>query len=177
MRYLIAHVLTGTVADFHKTLTREIANKFGVQDLAERIHPHLTLKAPFETSEIQIKELQETMKNFASHHDRVPLRLNEFEHFGNNVVYLNAETTTSGRQLLKSLSERIAKIEWLKMDSHDNEVVLHATLARPENHVEFQSVMNFLYNNYDPHFSTELDTIDLLKLDESQWYTHFSQSL
>lgn len=159
----------------HRKMSAAIAEKFGKQDVAERIDPHLTLKSPFEAKEMEITQLEKQLEVFSRHYSPAPLWLDEFGHFGNNVIYLDAETNEGGRAIISDLSEIFSDISWLELERDDTDIELHATLARPNNHNEFQSMMNYLNNQCDPDYTSQLDSFDLLVLEDGGWqeYTTF----
>src|SRR5690348_9253220 len=105
MKYLIAYLLSGEAKAAHEALTAEIADQFGVFRLNGHIPPHVTLKVPFETDDIE--DVEKTLSSFADHYPRTEVRLWGFGAFGVEVLYVavlaSPETQATIRHFMEAL--------------------------------------------------------------------------
>ena len=56
MSYFIGYLGTGEVDKYYRSITKDLAGRFGVKNLAENVPAHLTLKYPFESNGITTVE-------------------------------------------------------------------------------------------------------------------------
>jgi 2'-5' RNA ligase len=169
MRFLVAHLLTGTIGSCHRDITATLADWFNKEDVADSIAPHLTLKSPFTADEAKLKTIKEVLKEFVKQNKPVPVTFSDFGHFGTRVIYLDAETNSDGSVLLENLFQALSDIQWLQMGKYDDDITLHATLVRPRNRTEFQAILSFLHAQYNVNVAYQLDTVAILKKEDDRW--------
>lgn len=178
MRYLIAYLIKGEAAFYHKNLSNELANVFGMNPVSQRIPPHITLKSPFDAR--GVGDIDKLLKKFSETHTAVPLALEGFGHFDHRVVYMDVRASQEAVRLISELAYELRRVPWLKLDQyddHNNHIKrLHATLAYAETRTLFKELMDYLKDEKG-RFDIMLDNIAILEREKDVWRLHSEYAL
>lgn len=168
MQYLIAYKIPGEVAVWHKNLTKQLAEKFAIKDVSDSIAPHLTLKSPFSYHDID--EVKGLLADFATTCESAPIFYRGFGHFSERVIFLNVEASPPARKNVDNLSAKLSKPPNLSLREQDQEIVLHATLARAQNKNQFSKIMTYLKSKFSPDFESQFASVGLWRKKDGSWY-------
>lgn len=129
------------------------------------IPPHVTLRAPFEASDEQIKELSETLHSVAAKHQPFKLNAPKISSFQpvNNVIYLKVEPTSEITELHKDLNSKISA------ESPEYKFVPHITIGQNLSNDEHSDVYGSL-RMIRPNHEEMVDRFHLLyQLENGSW--------
>lgn len=166
MRFLIAYPLGGEAAEYHTALSNQLAERFGLEPVAARIPPHLTLKAPFEAEDIG--PIRELLAYFAQKETPEPIHLGGFEHFDGRVVFLDVEAPKRTHMQVRRLQDKLRGVSWLTFSRHEFPIRLHATLCYPKHPQQAKEVLHHLRNER-ALFDAHIDSIALFAHDSERW--------
>ena len=164
MRCFIASLLSDEVKKYHSQLCESLSRQFGPADPCQKIPSHFTLKSPFESDQDQTKRIETLLASFARRQKPAPLKVANFGHFGDRVVYLRIVPSDAAREIYRALVVTLGKISWLTWNNHDgnqgpgsvlpnrgsaispkaNREQFHATLARPRTPRQFREIWRYL---------------------------------
>ncbi|MES2014632.1 MAG: 2'-5' RNA ligase family protein [Patescibacteria group bacterium] len=171
MRYFVAHLLSGDAKNYHENLTRELASKYRIIPLHERMPPHLTIKPPFETDDAGIAEVERTLRAFLHHERAVALTIQGFGRFGFRTIYMDVHKSTEAVSFVRRAIEVLnTHIPWMPAYPLEGNK-LHASVARFLNRRQFRRIWREL-RTLRPQFETLLDTIVILKKEDRVWRIH-----
>lgn len=174
-RYFVGHKVSGEAADYYYQVTGELAQKFGIKDLGERVAPHLTLKPPFESA--RIAEFERMLSGIASSHKPIAYVVEGFDVFekeGKDSTIFLAVAENSG---LQSAAQDIAKS--IADFGDDREMMhvlpakirLHISIARYLSQAELSEIMEYLRSRPTPRFDATFDNLTLFKYRPGGWDT------
>jgi hypothetical protein len=171
LKYFIAHLLTGDAKAFHEGVTRELSTRFGTLPLHDRLPPHLTVKAPFETDERGIEDIERILRAFASHERAAPFFIRGYGKFGFRTVYLDVPKGSPAialvRRMLATLS---ANASWLPRHPLEGNK-LHASVARFLTRRQSRHIW-WYFKGTRPSFSLLLDNVAILRKEGKVWKVH-----
>lgn len=184
MKYLIASLITGQAGDEVRLLATAIAKEFKfTHAVTDKIPPHFTLKAPFETDLDQVNEIDELLADFVAQQKSAPMRVAGFGHFGKRAVYLRIVPSDAAREIYQELIAQLKTIGGLSWGNHDgNQKQFHATLVRPKSPQQFREIWQFIshpsqrggiqaldscFRRNDNYFS--FDNVTLLRHNGDKW--------
>ena len=168
MKYFVAHLLSGEARAYHERLTRELAFRYQIFPLHEKVTPHITVKPPFETDEEGIAEVERVLRACAHNERAAPLSIKGFGHFGFRTIYLdtqkNPEAVSLVRSVVRALNENIS---WMPRFVHEGNK-LHASVARFMDRVQYRRVTRYLAKE-TPTFKVEFDNLAILRKNGKTW--------
>ena len=168
VKYFVAYLLTGEAKAYHERLTRALANRYRIFPLHEKVSPHITVKAPFETDEEGIREVERVLRAFAHGEKAPPLSIRGFGHFGFRTAYLDigksADAVSLIRRAVQTLNENISWMQ--KIPTEGNK--LHASVARFMDRIQYRRVMRYLAKE-KASFDVSLDNIAILRKTSKVW--------
>ena len=166
MQYLIAYLLKGDAAVFHRNLSDAIAKRRKLTPVTERIMPHLTLKAPFEAEDIS--PIEEILELFSQKESPQPFSLSGFETFDGRVVYMSVQAPKQTHMLIRRLQDQLRNVSWLTFHKYEFPITLHATLAYPKSPESAKEILRDLRKE-KASFDCMVDSISLLQKPEDKW--------
>ena len=171
MKYAIVCLIKGDAEKFSETIRSDVAKKFNVTRAIKKNPPsHITLKYPFETK--KIKELEKIIENFGNSNKRAKYKLNGYDSFGKNVIFIKIEPSNEMTNIHKKLIDELKKIKWMTWKKFDGNVHFHASVAHSDiNENNFDEIWNYVNQN-KPKFDLFFDNITLLKLIDGVWKVH-----
>lgn len=168
MKYFVAHLLTGDAKTYHERLTRDIAYRYGVYPLHERVVPHLTVKAPFECDEEGIAEVERVLRSFAHNESAVSYTIRGFGKFGFRTAYLNVhrspEAVSLVRRAIRAVNDNVSWIPRSPLEGNK----LHASVARFMTRKQSRRVGRYL-STQQAFFRQTLDNIAILRKEGRTW--------
>ncbi|MBX9765409.1 2'-5' RNA ligase family protein [Patescibacteria group bacterium] len=168
MKYFVAHLLSGDVKTYHERLTRDIAYRYGVYPLHERVLPHITVKAPFECDEEGIKEVERVLRSFAHSETSAPYTIKGFGRFGFRTAYLDVykspEAVALLRRAIRTVNDNVSWIPRAPLEGNK----LHASVARFMTRKQSRRVDRYLRAQH-AFFRERLDNFAILKKEGKKW--------
>ena len=175
MKYSIACLLDGPVAEYQQQLIREIADRFDLRFTQQQaIPPHFTLKYAFETDDIGTVE--RILSQFCAAHAQKAVEVGGFGQFPPDVAFLKVQLSPAAQSLFEEFLEELRQIPWMPWSPYDGEdLQFHATLAERCG-PKLPEVMEFLQGR-EKWFSSWLNNITLFVQtgvagDMTQWSIH-----
>jgi hypothetical protein len=168
VKYFVAHLLTGDAKTYHERLTRDIAYRYGVYPLHERVVPHFTVKAPFECDEEGIAEVERVLRSFAHNESAAPYTIRGFGKFGFRTAYLDVHRSPEAVSLVRRAIRTVNdNLPWMtKAPLEGNK--LHASVARFMTRKQSRRVGRYL-STQQAFFNQRLDNIAILKKEGRSW--------
>lgn len=173
MRYVIVCLLENEILEFHKELVKDVCAKFNSKP--QRLAAHFTIKAPFDTENIH--EVEAIANDFALSKKKAKMKINGFDCFRNNVVFMKINPSSEALQLHQEFIDELKKISWLNWKQHEDETkIFHCTIVSRLNEQNFTSIWNYV-NNFYPEFEFFFDNISILKWEKDRWVTYKSYKI
>ena len=170
MRFIIAHLIEGEAKQRHKALTTELAEKFDIFPLHERIPPHLTLKRWWESEDVNIKDVYAVLDEFAATQPASPYKLAGFGSFHDDVIYVDVRPSAGMNKAAQELIKALHNVPNLTFDEYDNGSDFHATVALGAlKAFEFQPIWDYLQTIEQPDLDMRFDNIATLKRGDDVW--------
>lgn len=167
MRYFIAHLVDGSVAQYHRTLVEDVAAQFNLEIIRGQFPTHITLKAPFESDDaVAIKNV---LKKFMVTHYAQPFTICGFGHFQNKVVFLDVELPQNTSRVVKELQWALNGIHDIQWGAHEPLENLHVTIAKKSIAEKFDSIWEYLCEKEPLQFDLLLDNVALLRFENDAW--------
>lgn len=168
MKYFVAHLLSGDVKAYHERLTRDIAQRYGVYPLHERVVPHFTVKAPFECDDEGIAEVERVLRSFAHNESSAPYTIKGFGKFGFRTAYLNVHNSPEAislvRRAIRAVNDNVARIPRAPLEGNK----LHASVARFMTRKQSRRVGRHLASQH-AFFRQTIDNLSILRKEGRVW--------
>ncbi|WP_102401973.1 2'-5' RNA ligase family protein [Haloimpatiens massiliensis] len=170
-RFVIVCLIKDDAIKFHEDIIKTIKLKFGVNP--QKLPAHFTIKAPFETDDLNnISALENLINEFCLTNSKSQININGFNHFGNRVIYMNINPSTEALFTYKKFIDKLKNLSWLEWKSNESkEKVFHCTVATKFQQYKFNIIWDFL-NNYSPNFQLYFDNISILSWENNHWETY-----
>lgn len=174
MIYFIAYLIEGDAKKYHERLCKKVSENFDIDKIVKsEIPPHITLKAPFETNNIEVVE--EVIGNFAKKIENKPeLTYGNFGSFKENVVYVDIQSKSDFEELIKDFHKTLLEnFKWMQFYDTEKLLNFHATVAVGRNTKKnFHEINKFLENLPECEFELDFDNIAILKNENGIWKIH-----
>ena len=179
MQYLIAYPIRGEAGTYHAVLSNALAERFKLEPITSRIDPHLTLKAPFDAPPLysnsrelensHIRDIENLLEVFTKKEKPLPLRLEGFNYFDGNVLFMDAHAPKQTHMLTRRLQDQLRHIPSLTFKRTEFPLTLHATLCYPKNPQQTKEILHYLQHER-AGFDLVLDTIAILEKSGPRWH-------
>ncbi len=170
MIYFIGYLIKGKAQKYHHKLCSELSNKFGIKYLPATIPSHLTLKAPFETN--NINAVEEKIEDFLADAEKTKLKLNGFGHFGKEVIFIDVKPSKEmigfHKKIISKLEE-IKDLQWKELEKKGFQ--FHLTVATKGIKLKFDEMWQYL-SDYNSLYNLELDNLAILKYENGKWVVY-----
>lgn len=168
MRYVIVCLIKGEALNFHETLVEDICNRFKVK--RQRLPAHFTIKAPFETE--NINELENLMENYCKEIQSTPVLLEGYGHFRDAVVYMDVHASNEAVKVHDDFIDRLKTTDWLDWKRNEGKgKVFHCTLVSKLPPGKFPEIWQYV-SDFPFSYSTFFDNISILVWEKDRWITY-----
>lgn len=132
--------------------------------------PHVTVHMPFKLKEAREEKLIEAVSQVVKNHDQFSLQLNNYDHFGQRVIYVKVEDSSALTNLFLDI-RKMMKVNFnvFNADYKNRGYNPHITLA-------FRDLKKEAFKTAWPEFEKatyqktfEVNTLALLKHDGQKW--------
>ena len=174
MKYVIAHLISEPLKTYQKTLMKQLSRTFGVRDITKQIRPHLTIKEPFTTDDIDA--VSPVIEEIALETKPIAYRVHRFSHFDDRLLYLDVEAPQEMIDVAECVKERLQSFDDISFSEFDGkDITYHATLCYAKNSL-FSDIKSFLSKQEIPPFNMTFDNIAILQRTKKRWniYRQFS---
>lgn len=168
MRYFVAGILKGQVAEYHQKLAEEVATMFGLPMRASYLPSHYTFKAPFDATPEQIEELKPFLHTFSQQHRPTQFKIHGFGHLGRALVTLDLLHSKEMEGTVSQLNEVLRGFSWVSWSSHEPIFHFHVTIAN-DTTWGFDEIWKHLKEKQTPHFDLYFDGFALLSHKDGVW--------
>lgn len=168
LRYVIVCLIKGKALEFHEQLVKNICANFNVK--RQRLPGHFTIKAPFETDNIE--EIENIVKEFSSNFGAFPIKLEGFGHFRQDVVFIDIKVSDKAKEVHDSFIDKlkaVKNLEWKRNEGKNR--VFHCTLVSKLDHNMFDSIWDYV-SSFECSFKENFDNISILRWDGDKWITY-----
>lgn len=155
--------MRGEANEFYDSLVKDIEETFGIQPLNSP--PHITLKIPFETDDIS--SVVEILEEFAKEQASVPLTVDGFGQFNNNVIFMSVDKTSKIDNIVQNFDSSLKKLSWMKFGEYEIDREFHITITKNIKD-RFEKVWSFV-SKKSPHFDLYFDSVALMQYDGEKW--------
>lgn len=167
--HLLAYLLPEKVAAWHRDMTRMLAERFGVHDVAERIPPHATIFRPFTCGHDELERVRLATALWAKVSRKLmSFRIRGYGSFGNKVAFVSVVANQAERRAVGALASELVRILALtRLDFPIWEP--HATLAHREESSVIREIMAELEWYWPRTYTVPFDHVALLRLESEGW--------
>jgi 2'-5' RNA ligase len=161
MKYFIGYLIEGEAAEWHRDLTKEISEKFGLWEIHEKIPPHVTI---FRLLGVEDPELvRSLLRDWVSKQNTIgAINICGFDRFDDRVVFAKVEIDEQVRKIGEDLRSKIKEIPGMPPEDFPiwNP---HATLTNWVEPEEIEKVWNYVNTLEKPNFTLPFNNITLFK--------------
>jgi 2'-5' RNA ligase len=168
MKYFVGYLIEGEAAEWHRNLTKEISEKFGLWKIHEKIPPHVTIYRPFEREDVEpIKKL---LNSWSVGQDiKGNLNISGFDRFDDRVVFAKVEVDEQTRKIGENLRSKIKEIPGMPLEDFPiwNP---HATLMNWIEPEDIEKVWEYVNTLEKPNFIISFNNVTLFRSDgDKKW--------
>jgi 2'-5' RNA ligase len=169
MRYFIGNVIRGEAAEYFKATCADLATRFGIEDVSAIVAPHITVKAPFERSEVAM--IDEVL-SLVSEAPTIPLSLSKWSSFGTRTIFLDVvNPPVELKDYMKSVLSKLRAMG-INLNSQEFDPHIHMSLARFLKPDQFEKVWNYLSSMPAPQFDIRFDNLTIFqkeRMEDKAW--------
>lgn len=168
MKYVIVCLIKGDALTFHEKLVEDICKKFKVK--RQRLPAHFTIKAPFETE--NINELENLAENYCKNILSTHTLIEGYGYFRDTVVYMDVHASDEAVKVHDDFIDKLKTVSWLEWKRNEGKgKVFHCTLVSKLPPGKFQDIWNYV-SNFDYSYPAFFDNISILAWDKDRWVTY-----
>jgi 2'-5' RNA ligase len=169
MRYFIGSLLRGEVAEYYKVTCTDLANRFGIANVADIVPPHITIKTSFERPNAEIIDEVLALNTEVK---PIPISLSSWNHFGTRTIFMEGQKPD--RALIEYTNTLLGKLRasGIPTSPEDREVHIRMSIARFLKPREFQDIWNYLQTVPAPKFDMTFDNVTIFykeNKDDKAW--------
>lgn len=169
MRYVIVSVVNGEAGTFNDNLRKEVFREFGAK--SSMLPAHFTIKAPFEY-EGSIVELETSLETFSKQNKNTTYTINNYDHFGQRVIYMKVEMSKEGKEVHNKLIDTIESLPYIDFDKKDGKnKIFHVTVAFKRINDKYDELWEYV-NNKPCIFNCGFNNVSIYKWEENTWILH-----
>jgi 2'-5' RNA ligase len=159
--YFIGHLIQGEAAEWHKTFSKEISDRFNTWKIYEKIPPHITIFRPFGTENLaKVVELLEGLTA------KIPIPgsylMKDYGKFDDRVIYASIEPEQEVVEVVSEIKSKIGKLPSMPEDDfpiwHP-----HATLINKVIPDEIRKIWEYVLTLEKPDFTLPFDNVNLFR--------------
>lgn len=168
-RYFVSHILNSDALLFAERIGEKVQDQFAIPKLSDKGPLHVTLKAPFHTTEDVLdaykRDLQSRVMKFE------PLNivfdsLREFENSSQRVLYLHVVSRNIVTRLVREVQRSFLEIVNQELVEYEYDPVLHASIVREKYDDGVREyVQELYYNDAAKPLKSNLEAIAVLRSD------------
>lgn len=167
MRYVIVCLIKGEALEFHEKLVSEICEKFNVK--RQRLPAHFTIKAPFETNNIE--EIENLINVFTKDRHKAKIDIDGFGHFREDVVFMDVRPSSEAIKVHDDFIDLLKNVDWLEWKRNEGKGrVFHCTLVSKIPRGKYHDIWNYTIS-HNCSFHIQFDNISILRWDKDRWVT------
>lgn len=165
MKYFVGHLINGEAAEYYREITADLASRFGIKNLAEKLPPHLTLRAPFESDDIV--QFERRVRRLAGQEKPMRFSIDGFGNFGDKTVFLSVKGA--------GIKEKLEKIAKTLTDFDGGQKPMptplfsHISIARFLKPQEYGKIIEYLSRLPVPNFNLDFDNLTIFIRKENRW--------
>lgn len=169
MRYFIGNMIRGEAAEYFKATCNDLATRFGIEDVSAIVAPHITVKSPFERSEVAM--IDEVL-SLVSEAPIIPLSLSKWSSFGTRTIFLDAvQPPIQLKDYIKSVLSKFRAMG-INLNSQEFDPHIHMSLARFLKPDQFEKVWKYLDSMPAPQFDINFDNLTIFqkeRIEDKAW--------
>lgn len=170
MEYSIFYLIRGEAGKDHVLLAKEISKKFKIGDVSERLPPHLTLKIPFETHNIE--DICAVVEKVKVRFSQSPFLLSGFGNFRKEVIFVDVQPSQTLLNMTSQLLEELRKIPHMTFGSYEDKTpIFHATLGYCDSPQIFFKIWKYL-SRKKFHHPVNFDNVAIMKKEKGKWHIY-----
>lgn len=171
MRYVIVCLVKGEALSFHQKLVNDICYNFKIRK--QKLPCHFTLKAPFETEDINT--IEKNIEKYTFGKNKKPIKIKGFDHFSDAVIFMDVKLSPEALKIYDELIlnlKQISFLEWRKSDGEPGyKKHFHCTVATHLNSSNYNDIWNYVLKD-NVNFNSYFDNISILQWNGSRWVTY-----
>ena len=170
MRYFIGCNIRAEAAEYYKATCAELAARFGVSDISEIVHPHISVKYPFERGSIETIDNLISLSTEARAH---PLTLSGWGHFGNRTIFIDVPAPAPEiKRFMGEIQTKLHQQAGIPVTPQEETAHLHLSIARFLKGTQFDDIWKYLQSMPAPKFDIHFDNLTIFKKenrDDRSW--------
>jgi len=167
MRYFIGYLVRGEIKKYQEKLIDRISENFDIKNLNNYVPAHFTLKAPFETENINL--IEKLIEKLSLKNKQSPIWIDGIDNFNKRIIYLKGIFSLGALETFRELNSQLREIGWMKFGKYDlDEGNFHSTLVRAKSERQFADIMKFL-SDENPYFKFKFDNISIFCKRGKKW--------
>ncbi|WP_333861481.1 2'-5' RNA ligase family protein [Clostridium sp.] len=164
-RYVIVCAIGGDALKFHDRLTTDVCHRFNKK--RTKLPAHFTIKAPFETDNIQ--EITDILNDFSKANCKAPMKIKGYGAFREDVIYMDVKMSPEAKSMHDALIDKLDKITWINFKYNEGKnKVFHCTILSKRIKDRFKEIWNYV-NKYFFDFNEYFDNISLYIWKNNTW--------
>ena len=170
MRFFIGYLIQGPAAAWHREVSDEIAERFGIWKVTEKNPPHVTIYYPFETDDIgSVKDYLRTW--LASHRSSGTIEISGFDRFDDRVIFARVGVDRSVEGEILALRRELAVIVPARDALWPDQLAWHphATLAYKIPPETVRDIWNYVKTLPAPRFEAPFDNVTIFRWHGERW--------
>lgn len=155
--------------EYYLRITAELEEKFKIKNLGNRVKPHFTLKAPFETGNLE--KFEKILEDLAKKQESIPFAIEGFGYFTRdhgNTIFLEAAENPELQDAVQDIVDEIRDFGEDKR-SLPEEIKLHVSIARYMDDGQFKEAWSYLRAQASPKFNLNFDNLTLFRYFPGGW--------
>ena len=167
MTYFIGYLGTEEVNKYYRSITADLAGRFGVKYLAENVPPHITLKYPFDSDDLS--SIEGTLVDILKDKKPIPFSISSFDEFKGKegTIFLSIDKNPALQSFIKDSIIKLGKES--DYYAFGNEFHLHMSIARSLDSEKARLVWEYLKTLPKPYFDLLFDNLTVFIFDSGVW--------
>lgn len=169
-KYVVVFPLLGAARRYHLSLTKDLAERFSIENLSDKILPHVTLKyIGLVNDSERIEDLEDVLRRFCNAEKKFPVTLSGIGNFGNKFIFMDVACSQKLADFYGRFYSSITSLDWVpQLDYEGKAAHFHSTLAGEDMGSKFKRIYDYL-SNRNPNYSFDLNKLHLMQKSGSKW--------
>jgi 2'-5' RNA ligase len=170
-RYCIAYVANKEIQEYFRSTAKDLEDKFQVNNLADRVSAHITLKYPFEIESAgDVGEMELRIEKVSHLLTQTPFSISGFGRFSDNkrTIFLEVEENAEFRSAMDQCMDKLGEFEEDRKFSASDRT-FHVSVVRNLEEDMSDRVFDYLKSMQRPNFKAVFDNIALMRFKNEAW--------
>lgn len=167
MRFVIVGLIGGEIDSLYTKISNDVSSRFSIGNVSNKIQCHITLKYPFESTEIEINRVERIVESVADTTKKADFNISGFGSFDHKTIFLKIEDEKFIKYLKSSILQLGHFDEDRKFDLE--KYTPHLSVCRNIPEADFPNIWDYITTTYDPKLIGQFDNISILVEQDAIW--------